>query len=146
MGPEWSGMPRPCLEKQMAHGKGMVAAEEAVVIPPISTTIELTPAAVEKVRALMRTEKSLPAGAGLRVAVVDGGCAGQSYKLTFETQVRDADEVLEFDGLKVYVDQKSSAFVRGTTLDFVEGLNAAGFQFLNPNVQKTCGCGSSFKV
>lgn len=130
----------------MSHGKGMVAAEQNTAIPQISTTISLTSAAVEKVRTLMKSEKSLPADSGLRVAVVDGGCAGQSYKLTFESKARNDDEVLEFGGLKVYVDQKSSTFLRGTTLDFVEGLNAAGFQFLNPNVQKSCGCGSSFKV
>ncbi len=128
------------------HGKGMVAADDHVHVPQISSTIALTPAAVEKVRTLLRTEKSLPTDAGLRVAVVDGGCAGQSYKLTFETKGREGDEQLEFGGLRVFVDSKSSTFLRGTTLDFVEGLNAAGFQFLNPNVQKTCGCGSSFKV
>lgn len=130
----------------MAHGKGMVAAEESAVIPAVSTTIAVTPAAIEKVRALLKTEKNLPPDTGLRVAVVDGGCAGQSYKLTFETKGRDGDESLEFDGLRIFIDPKSAPFIRGTTLDFVEGLNSAGFQFLNPNVQKTCGCGSSFKV
>ena len=83
---------------------------------------------------------------GLRVGVIGGGCSGLSYKLDFETQVRPHDQVLEMEGLKLFIDPQSLQFLRDTTLDFSEGLNGRGFVFINPQATRTCGCGSSFSV
>ena len=83
--------------------------------------------------------------AGLRVGVKGGGCSGFQYNLAFDEQ-RDGDEVFEFAGLKVYVDQPSLPYVRGSVIDYVESLQGAGFQVNNPNVVAACGCGSSFRV
>ena len=81
------------------------------------------------------------------VAVVGGGCSGFSYKMAFENQVNEAsDNVYEFDGLKVLVDQMSEMYLDGISIDYIETLEGAGFKFNNPNVKSTCGCGSSFTV
>jgi iron-sulfur cluster assembly accessory protein len=83
-------------------------------------------------------------GAGLRVSVVGGGCSGYQYNLDFEKEPRMGDLTLSFDGLSVFVDPISAGYLKGTTIDFVSGLNGTGFKFDNPNAQRTCGCGSSF--
>ena len=90
--------------------------------------------------------KKSPAPAALRVGVRGGGCSGFQYALEFESTIRDTDEVLEFDGLKVAVDQMSAMYLEGVTIDYVETLEASGFKFENPGVKSTCGCGSSFSV
>src|SRR5256886_15901222 len=87
-----------------------------------------------------------PVPVALRVAVVGGGCSGFQYHMAFENQTTDADQVFEFDGLKVAVDQMSSMYLDGTEIDYIETLEGAGFKFNNPNVKSTCGCGSSFSV
>ena len=69
-----------------------------------------------------------------------------SYQMVFETQSTPMDKVMEFDGLKVFVDQTSLMYLDGTRVDYVEALEGAGFKFDNPNVKTTCGCGSSFSV
>jgi len=83
---------------------------------------------------------------GVRVMVVGGGCSGLTYDMDFESEERDGDLVVERDGVKVYVDAMSLAYLEGTTIDFVETFSYAGFQFDNPNAQKGCGCGKSFTV
>ena len=106
--------------------------------------ITVTEKAVVKIKEMMRKQQA--ASGGLRVGVIGGGCSGMSYKLDFETQVRPHDQVLERDGVKVFVDPKSLQFLEGTTLDFSDGLNGRGFVFINPKATRTCGCGSSFSV
>ena len=91
----------------------------------------------------MATQDPVPAG--LRLGVVGGGCSGFQYSMSFENQSGMMDKVLNFDGLKVFVD--SPPYVpRYCVVDYVETLEAAGFKFENPNVKSTCGCGSSFQV
>lgn len=107
--------------------------------PPLLT---LTPKAVEMVREAMRREGV--SGHGLRVAVVSGGCSGLEYHLTFAAAANEDDDRLDFDGVPVFVDRGSRDHLRGVTIDYVTGLHAAGFKFLNPNAARTCGCGSSF--
>ena len=86
-------------------------------------------------------------GANLRVSVVGGGCSGMSYKLGFDkTDPTTTDKVLELGDVKIVVDTKSSLFIKGTELDFSDGLNGTGFVFNNPNAKRSCGCGSSFSV
>lgn len=86
------------------------------------------------------------AGAGLRLGVKTSGCSGMAYVLEFADGVEPEDEVFEVHGVKVIVDSKSLLYLDGTELDFVkEGLNE-GFQFNNPNVKDSCGCGESFNI
>jgi len=106
--------------------------------------INLTPVASSKVKEIMSMQSPVPVA--LRVAVVGGGCSGFQYHMAFENQTTDADQVFEFDGLKVAVDQMSSMYLDGIEIDYIETLEGAGFKFNNPNVKSTCGCGSSFSV
>jgi iron-sulfur cluster assembly protein len=86
-------------------------------------------------------------GTNLRVSVVGGGCSGMSYKLGFDkTEPAENDKVIELDGVKIVIDTKSNLFIKGTELDFSDGLNGTGFVFNNPNAKRSCGCGSSFSV
>jgi iron-sulfur cluster assembly protein len=82
----------------------------------------------------------------IRVAVKGGGCSGLMYDLIFDTNIQNNDEVFEDKGIKILVDKKSLLYLLGTTLDFSDGLNGKGFQFVNPNASRTCGCGESFAV
>lgn len=109
-----------------------------------SNPISLTPNAVAKVREIMATQDPLPAG--LRIGVVGGGCSGFQYSMSFENKAGMMDKVLDFDGLKVFVDATSVMYLNGCVVDYVETLEAAGFKFENPSVKSTCGCGSSFSV
>lgn len=85
-------------------------------------------------------------GAGLRLGVKTSGCSGMAYVLEFADKIEAEDQVFEDHGVKVVVDAKSLLYLDGTELDFVkEGLNE-GFQFNNPNVKDSCGCGESFNV
>ena len=107
--------------------------------------LSLTPTAVTKVKEIL--SQQTPEPAGLRVAVVGGGCSGFSYHMAFENQVNtDSDNVYEFEGLKVLVDQMSEMYLEGVSIDYIETLEGSGFKFNNPNVKSTCGCGSSFTV
>jgi iron-sulfur cluster assembly accessory protein len=107
--------------------------------------VSLTPVAVGKVKEILTQQNPMPAG--LRVAVVGGGCSGFSYHMAFETQPNEnSDTVYEFDGLKVMVDQMSEMYLDGVQIDYIESIEGSGFKFNNPNVKSTCGCGSSFSV
>lgn len=106
--------------------------------------LQMTETAVSKVKEVMTQQDPQPTG--LRIGVVGGGCSGFSYQMAFENQPTPMDKVIEFDGLKVYVDQTSLMYLDGTQVDYVESLEGAGFKFNNPNVKTTCGCGSSFST
>ena len=108
------------------------------------TPLTLTDSAAVKVREIMATQDPLPAG--LRIGVVGGGCSGFQYSMSFENQAGMMDKVLNFDGLKVFVDATSMMYLNGCVVDYVETLEAAGFKFENPSVKSTCGCGSSISV
>ncbi|MEM9856634.1 MAG: iron-sulfur cluster assembly accessory protein [Bacteroidota bacterium] len=82
----------------------------------------------------------------IRVLVQGGGCSGLMYDLKFDASIEDSDEIFEDKGVKILVDKKSLLYLLGTTLDFSDGLNGKGFQFINPNATRTCGCGESFAV
>ncbi len=109
---------------------------------PPAAPITLTAKAVEMVKDAMSRENL--AGYGIRVGVVGGGCSGFQYSMDFENAERDGDAVFEQDGVKVYVDPMSSMYLQGVTVDYVVGLQGAGFKFNNPNARNTCGCGQSF--
>jgi iron-sulfur cluster assembly protein len=82
----------------------------------------------------------------IRVGVKGGGCSGLSYLMDFDTEIKEGDKVFEDKGIKIVVDKKSFLYLVGTELDFSGGLNGKGFQFVNPNASRTCGCGESFSI
>jgi iron-sulfur cluster assembly protein len=104
----------------------------------------MTPVAVNKVKEIL--EAQTPKPAGLRLAVVGGGCSGFSYSMAFENKPSMLDKTYDYEGLKVYVDQASMLYLEGAQVDYVETLEGSGFKFNNPNVKSTCGCGSSFSA
>ncbi len=107
--------------------------------------IQVTEKAKEKIVEL-RTREGLSDAAIIRVSVKGGGCSGLMYDLSFDETPQDKDQVFEDKGVKILVDRKSLLYLLGTTLDFSDGLNGKGFQFINPNATRTCGCGESFAV
>ena len=107
--------------------------------------IKITDKAKDKISAL-REEEGYSNIYNIRVAVKGGGCSGLMYDLEFDSQVKDGDQVYEDQGVKILVDKRSLLYLLGTTLDFTDGLNGKGFQFVNPNASRTCGCGESFSV
>jgi len=92
------------------------------------------------------SEQSLPEETVLRVGVQGGGCSGFSYSLNFDTTTSDRDRITEVHGVRMAVDKKFDPYLDGTEVDFYDGLEKRGFVFNNPNVVKSCGCGSSFQV
>jgi iron-sulfur cluster insertion protein len=104
----------------------------------------ITPVAASKVNEI-RDAEAIEANMALRLRVVGGGCAGFNYDLYFD-EPTEVDRQFEVQGVKVVVDEMSLMYLVGTEIDYVEGLQGAGFKFNNPNVKTTCGCGSSFSV
>jgi iron-sulfur cluster assembly accessory protein len=104
--------------------------------------VTLSDIAASKVALLLAQEEG--DGLILRVAVRPGGCSGYSYEMFFDTEVNDDDVVRSFGTVSVAVDQTSAELMAGSTLDYSDGLNDAGFHITNPNASRTCGCGSSF--
>jgi iron-sulfur cluster assembly accessory protein len=107
--------------------------------------IRITTLAAGKVNEIREAE-AIESEMALRLRVVGGGCAGFSYDLYFDTPVDGIDRQMEINGVRVVVDDMSLMYLLGTEVDYVEGLQGAGFKFHNPNVKSTCGCGSSFSV
>ena len=106
--------------------------------------IKVTESAKKQALRLMEDEGK--EGYFIRVGVDGGGCSGLMYQLTFENEEKDGDKVFEDNGIKVVVDKKSFLYLIGTNLDFSGGLNGKGFVFMNPNANRTCGCGESFSL
>ena len=106
--------------------------------------IQLSETAITKVTEILGMQEPKPAG--LRIAVVGGGCSGFSYSMAFETAPNILDKTYAFGDLKVFVDQASLLYLDGAEVDYVETLEGSGFKFSNPQVKSTCGCGSSFSV
>jgi iron-sulfur cluster assembly accessory protein len=106
--------------------------------------IILTDKATEKINELLSAQSDASEQA-LRVAVRGGGCSGFQYALAFD-KPRDDDHVFQHNGVSVVVDKVSMQFVFGSEVDYVDGLQGAGFTVNNPNVVAACGCGSSFTV
>jgi iron-sulfur cluster assembly protein len=105
--------------------------------------ITLTEAAADRVKSFLGNRGK---GVGLRLGVRTSGCSGMAYVLEFVDEIEDSDTVFEEHGVKVIIDPKSMVYLDGTELDFKrDGLNE-GFEFNNPNVKDSCGCGESFTV
>ena len=107
--------------------------------------IYITDKAKAKVHSLMN-ESGADDSYFVRVSVVGGGCSGLSYKLDFDNESQPTDQVFEDKGIKIVCDMKSFLYLVNTELDFSDGLNGKGFNFINPNASSSCGCGESFAV
>jgi iron-sulfur cluster assembly protein len=107
--------------------------------------VDVTPGAVARIRTAMAKEGISPSEGGLRLGILGGGCSGLSYSIRFDTQPRERDRVFTYDGdVRVFIDPKSFIYLNGMVLDYEETLMRQGFNFINPNSKKSCGCGSSF--
>ena len=107
------------------------------------TILTLTPNAVEKVESFIK-EHGTAKSAGLRVAVLPGGCSGFQYGLNVEDEPDDDDEMLELSGVRIFVDPFSVQYLEGVEIDYTTSMMGSGFTFTNPNATGGCGCGSSF--
>jgi iron-sulfur cluster assembly accessory protein len=105
--------------------------------------ITLTPDAIAKVKVLLSEQKE---EAGLRIAVLGGGCSGFQYQMTLEKESKEDDKVIDMEGLKVFIDSRSLLYLSGTEVDYIDGENGSGFKFDNPNAKQACGCGESFEA
>jgi iron-sulfur cluster assembly accessory protein len=104
--------------------------------------ITLSDEAATKVTELLAQEGN--DALALRVAVRPGGCSGYSYEMFFDSEMASDDIIREFGTVKVVVDAASAELLTGSTLEYSDGLQGAGFHISNPNASRTCGCGSSF--
>lgn len=109
-------------------------------------TLTLTERAGQEVKKFLAEEKVSPDTAGLRVAVLPGGCSGFRYSLNIEEQAAADDAVIESEGVRLFVDEFSGQYLNGTVIDYKSNFQESGFAFENPNASGGCGCGSSFTV
>jgi iron-sulfur cluster assembly protein len=131
--------------------EGAFAAPPPEDAKPVAATgavagqgLQVTERAIKRIRIAMEKEGVSPEEGGLRLGVMGGGCSGLSYSIKFDTRPRERDRIYEFDGVRVFVDPKSFLYLHGMTLDYEETLMRQGFNFINPNSSRSCGCGSSF--
>ena len=109
--------------------------------------VNVTETAIERLIPLMMGEGLTPETHNLRVGVMGGGCSGLSYHMEFDDYIDETtDTLVDLGPLKVVIDRKSLLYLAGTTLDFQGGLNGKGFEWINPNASRTCGCGESFSL
>lgn len=112
--------------------------------PAPDAALSLTEIAADKVREI-RSQESIEPNYALRVKVMGGGCSGFQYDLYFDEKA-EGDYEFESNGVLLVADQMSFMYLMGTSIDYVEGLQGAGFKFNNPTATGSCGCGSSFSV
>ena len=124
--------------------------------PEGSKGIQVTARALKRIRVAMEKEHISPASGGLRLGITGGGCSGLSYSIKFDSHPRERDRIYSFSQthidpvatdappLRIFVDPKSFIYLSGMTLDYEETLMRQGFNFINPNSTRSCGCGSSF--
>jgi len=137
---------------QGASAAGTLAAPQVPAEPapaaggvgPTAGGLQLTERAIRRVRIAMAKEGVSPEEGGLRLGVTGGGCSGLSYAIKFDSSPRERDRIYNFVGVRVFVDPKSFLYLHGMTLDYEETLMRQGFNFINPNSTRSCGCGSSF--
>lgn len=128
--------------KKSVNASVKKTVKKVAVAKPAAAKVILTKKAAEKITEL--AAKDGKKGYGLKLYVFPGGCSGFQYGLDFEKAQADTDIVFEQHGVKLFVDKESMEFLKGTTIDYVDGLQGSGFKIENPNVQHSCGCGKSF--
>jgi iron-sulfur cluster assembly protein len=129
-----------------AEGKMELAVLNAENTAPNQKGIQVTERALKRIRIAMAKEGVSPTEGGLRLGIQGGGCSGLSYNIRFDSQPRERDRVYNFEDVRVFVDPKSFIYLHGMILDYEETLMRQGFNFVNPNSTKSCGCGSSFSA
>ena len=107
-------------------------------------TVTLTDQAVQEVQKFIAAEVVPVETAGLRVAVLPGGCSGFKYSLNIEESPLEDDMVIQVNTVRVFVDGFSAQYLNGVTIDYVTSMQGSGFTFSNPNATGGCGCGTSF--
>lgn len=108
--------------------------------------VTLSEKALNHILQLMVSEGITPDTHNLRVGVKGGGCSGLSYTMDFDDSITEMDEVVDLSVIKVVIDKKSVLYLFGTELTYSDGLNGKGFEWVNPNASRTCGCGESFAL
>ncbi len=109
-------------------------------------TLNLTPAALAKVREFIASEQEPAETVGLRVGVLPGGCSGFKYEMSIDDAPAEDDVVLDVSGVRIFVDPFSAQYLNGIQVDYVSTMTQSGFAFENPNATGGCGCGTSFAV
>jgi len=104
-------------------------------------SINLTKRAAEKFKAILAEEEK--SGWGLRFGDKAAGCSGFEYVLDFSKEAKEDDEIFESNGIEIHVNKGAVNRLLGSEIDYVEGLNQAGFKISNPNAKSSCGCGKS---
>ena len=126
---------------------GSTPSPDAVAAQPAAAGgLQVTPSAVKRIRVILAKEGISLKESGLRLGVKGGGCSGMSYSVGFDAHPRERDNIFTFEDVRVFIDPKSFVYLQGMTLDYEETLIRQGFNFINPNSTKSCGCGSSFSV
>ncbi|HLI76771.1 MAG TPA: iron-sulfur cluster assembly accessory protein [Acidobacteriaceae bacterium] len=156
LAPGTQGPPKPESKDPLA---GMVLLTAEGQQPRAKQAVEITRNALKRIRVAMAKEGISPEAGGLRLGVQGGGCSGLSYNIRFDTEPRQRDRVFSFGegietpndpsgakAVRIFVDPKSFLYLAGMVLDFEETLMRQGFNFINPNSTKSCGCGSSFSA
>ena len=110
----------------------------------MNNIIEISDTASKRIKEIIASAKDDTVG--LRIAVKSGGCAGYSYDMDYINEINPSDEIVEQDGIKVFIDQAAIMFLLGSTMDFKQEKFKSGFTFTNPNETERCGCGESFSV
>lgn len=108
--------------------------------------VNVTERAINQLLDLMSNEGFTPDTHNLRVGVIGGGCSGLSYQMKFDDKIESSDTVVDLKSLKVCINKLSLLYIAGTELDYRDGLNGKGFEWINPNATRTCGCGESFSL
>jgi iron-sulfur cluster assembly protein len=156
------------LQSETPKGAAAAAPVPAEPASPVLTavgesdgakSIRITQRALKRIRAAMAKEGIAPDAGGLRLGISGGGCSGLSYNILFDSQPRERDLVYSFSqqhldiksppdapAYRIFVDPKSFIYLHGMILDYEETLMRQGFNFINPNSTKSCGCGSSFSA
>ena len=139
------------IESKPAEGASAAADGSQPDVKPAAPAapgqgLQLTERAIKRIKIAMAKEGVSPEEGGLRIGVTGGGCSGLSYSIKFDTRPRERDRIYNFDGVRVFVDPKSFLYLHGMTLDYEETLMRQGFNFINPNSTRSCGCGSSFSL
>ncbi len=106
--------------------------------------LQITARALARIREIARNEGVDLSQTLLRIAVVPGGCSGLTYELGWDTTLQTQDLTAQFEDVQVVIDRRSYLYLKGTTLDFTDGLEGRGFHFINPQAARTCACGESF--
>ncbi len=153
------GSTPPPVPEQKDALAGMILLSAEGQTPRAKQAIEITKNALKRIRVAMAKEGVSPEQGGLRVGIQGGGCSGLSYSIRFDSKARERDRTFVFgegvetpndpsgaQPVKLFVDPKSFLYLAGMVLDFEETLMRQGFNFINPNSTKSCGCGSSFST